>query len=329
MDGRRYSHSALGVVGDHLLAQMIQSKKAENEIVHREAVINEAFTLFRSQHTHSTRTSNFHASPQFITRFRRRHRLATTTHKIHRQQPMTAEKENERIDHTAEYYMRVDDAVNKYGTHLTLNADETGAKAVQQPRTSWSIQGQPNTVNTAADSKLGITTMPTIAADGTRLPLQVIVKGKTQRCVNNKHLPAHIHADHSKSGWQTSETLVRYMEDVIAPYTADKPSALILDEYRAHHTAAVKEAASNHHIEIIPVPGGQTATLQPLDVVVNGIIKKKAKQQWVQEKQQPENDADTLTAAVCRIDTAYRSIPASTIQSAFTKAVPILPTLPR
>lgn len=236
---------------------------------------------------------------------------------------MTEDQGNDRIDITAECLMKIDAAIDKYGAHFTLNADETGAEAVQHPSSSWGIQGVPNNVNTAADTKLEITTMTTVAADGSRLPLQAIVKGKTQRCVTNKHLSAHIHADHSLSGWQTSHPLARYIDDVIAPYTADQPSALILDEYRAHHTEAVQQAAVNHHIEIIPVPAGQTATLQPIDVGINGIIKKKARQEWVEDKQNPENHPDTLTAAVMRIDHAYNNIPPFINNQLSTKQYPI------
>lgn len=147
--------------------------------------------------------------------------------------------------------------------------------------------------------------------------------------VSNKHLPPHIHADHTLSGWQTAETLIRYIHDVIALYSADQPSALILDEYRAHHTPAVQQAAADHHIEIITVPAGQTATLQPLDVGVNGIIKQESEAAVGAGYAEPEKHPDSRTAAVLRIEGAFNSIPASTMQSAFSKAVPSLKSMPR
>jgi hypothetical protein len=136
IDGRRYSRSALGIDGDHLLAEMVKQKKAENTIVNRDAIINEAFNLFNSIHPRPSRTVSFHASPQFITGFRRRHHFSTTIHKIHNQKKLTEDQENDRIDITAEYLMKIDAAIDKYGAHFTLNADETGAKAVQHPSSS-------------------------------------------------------------------------------------------------------------------------------------------------------------------------------------------------
>ncbi len=329
IDGRRYSTSSLGLEGDCELADFVEGKKAENNIVTRQQVVDQALRIHGRQHPHSLRSHPFSASGHFLTRFRRRHGFRTTKHKIKQHKPTTTDQENARIDESAEYLMHVGDAVDTYGPDLLLNADETSAKLVQHPSTSWSIENQPNTVNTTADVRRGVTTMPTVSASGVKLPLQVIVKGKGKRAIENKHLPHDVHATVSESGWQTVPTMVDYMDNVVAHYTQNQPSALILDDYRAHHAPAVQQAAARHNIEIIPVPKGQTPVLQPLDVGINGLIKQKAREKWIEDKQTPGKEPDTILGAVTRVNNALHSIPPRLIQSAWEKSVPSLQTLPR
>jgi len=285
--------------------------------------------IWRESHPRVTRsTPQFVLSPQFFTRFRRRHGFSTTQHKVEKVARRTEEQENQRIDETAEYLMRVDDAVQQHGARQVINADETMGRAVEQPRKSWGERGKRNIVNTTMDRRRGITTTPSIAADGTKLPLQAIAKGKTQRTVINKHFPSGVVGDHSASGWQTSKTAANLINNVIAPHTRDQPSSLILDDYKAHSTAAVKDAAAAHNIDLISVPGGQTSVLQPLDVSVNGEIKQRARRKWVKDKQSGRENSDTLTRAVERVNDAYHAVPSAHITSSFSKAVPAL-RLPR
>jgi hypothetical protein len=328
IDGRRYTRSALGLEADNQLADRVRALKEAGKPVTRELIASAAMDLWRELHARVTRsTVPFVASPQFITRFRRRHNFSTTHHRTRVDKPMTEEQENERINETAEYHMHVQDAVQRVGPSLVLNADETMARAVEQPKTSWGVRGKPNIVNVGLDPRRGITTNPTIASDGTLLPLQAIVKGKTQRAVNNKRLPLDVVADHTESGWQTGTTQVNHIHNIVAPYTHDQPSALILDDYKAHSTPAVQSAAAEHNIDLIPVPKGQTAELQPLDVGVNGEIKSRARARWVRDKQTGRVGTDTLTRAVERINDAAHTVAPSTIASSFSRAVPTF--LPR
>lgn len=52
--------------------------------------------------------------------------------------------------------------------------------------------------------------------------------------------------------------------DVLLPYTHCLPAALIVDCYAAHFTPAVLSAAASMQLQLIQVPAGCTADLQPL-----------------------------------------------------------------
>jgi hypothetical protein len=325
-DGRLYNNSALTPEDEKALAGELRADKGEHCIVTRGEVKKRAIEFWAKRHPHPTRsTPSFVVSQQWVTRFRHRHGFSTTKHKATYKPPLTPAQEDDRIDKTAEFLIHTAQAVEEYGPRSVLNADETAALAVQQPFTSWGVRGQPNVVGTSQDKRRGITTMPTISMAGDRLPLQAVVKGKTKLAVKNKKLPSDVLAYPSQSSWQNQDTLIGYMHDGIAPYTHNEPSALLLDDYKAHHTDKVHEKAAEHNIDIIPVPAGQTSTLQPLDVGVNGQLKARARKKWVADKVSGKENADTLGRAVGRMNEAYHETPASTLTSSFTKAVSSLP----
>jgi uncharacterized protein YktA (UPF0223 family) len=325
-DGRSYSRAVLGPAGDYKAGQIIKKMKSDNQIVTRDTILKEVTNIYHQVHPHFTRnTPPLPTSKSFLQRFQHRNGLsAGSKHKLKRGRDMSEEEEKEKIDNMVEYYLVMDEAVQQYGKQLVMNADETSAHAVQHPTTSWGVKGEPNNVRTNMSVKDCITTVPAVAADGSKLPLFVLVKGKTKKSVQNKHLPSHIYTDHSLSGWSTSETMVRYIHEVVAKYTHDQPSALILDDYDAHKTSEVRAACEEHHMQLILVPPGETATAQPLDVSVMGEIKERARKKWVEDKQQRPQEADTLKRAAERVSEAFEDTSSSNIESSFIKANPVL-----
>ena len=66
-----------------------------------------------------------------------------------------------------------------------------------------------------------------------------------------------------------------------------------------------------------------THTLQPLDVGVNAELKRRARENnWVQDKAEGKENADTLARAAQRLNEACHELPTSTITSALKKALP-------
>ena len=325
VDGRRYSHSSFSAADEAEVASRIRAAKRDSKVVTRAEIVDSVMALWAERNPHPTRSiAPFKCSKQFITRFRRRHGFNTTRHKLRRQGPAQEADEDSKIDAACEYIERVENAVQQYGPNMVFNADETAAHGVQHTRTSWGVVGEPNVVHTTLSDRDAITTTPVVSAAGDRLPMEVLVKGKTQLAVRNKKLPISTVGYPTVSGWQTSSSTAQYIDEELSYYTDDQPSALILDEYDAHHTAEVKATAAQHNIEIIPVPPGMTHILQPLDVGVNAELKRRARKKWVEDKAEGKENADTLSRAAQRINEAYEEVPIEVITKAFTKAVPSL-----
>jgi hypothetical protein len=329
VSGNRYSNSTFTAADEAEVASRLRAAKRHGEYVSRQEVMKAVMELWAERHPRPTRSvAPFKCSPQFITRFRRRHGFSTTKHQLRTQGPARRRNDDEKADAMAEFMIHVHEAVEQYGANNVINADETAAHSVQHTRSSWGNVGEPNVVNTRVSAREAITTMPAVSAAGDRLPMQVIVKGKTQQAVKNKHLPDSTAAYPTPSGWQKSSSLTQYIEDEVSQYTDDQPSALIMDDYDAHKTEEVRAALKEHNIEPIVVPPAMTHLLQPLDVGVNGVLKGRAREKWVEDKAAGKENADTLSRAAERMNEAYHELPRSTITSAFNKAVPIL-ALPR
>ena len=93
---------------------------------------------------------------------------------------------------------------------------------------------------------------------------------------------------HSPSGWATAPSMVDYLEGQFQVISESKPCALILDIYPGHNNDIVKATTEALGIQLIWVPPGHTADLQPLDVGVNGPLKAKARRFWREHRLEKE-----------------------------------------
>ena len=150
--------------------------------------------------------------------------------------------------------MQLHDAIQHYGPEYVVNADEMFAKQGEHPSHSVGIVGEQNIVRSNLNKKNGITTTPFVSAAGDKVGMQVIAKGKTRRCVDNRQLSPEIAADFSPSGWQTEETLIRVIERVLVPHFGPEGGTFIVDKYSAHLTDAVRMCCNEHNIDLIEVP---------------------------------------------------------------------------
>jgi hypothetical protein len=142
--------------------------------------------------------------------------------------------------------------------------------------------GRRTTVRTGADHRAGFTAVIAAAADGSKLPITIIKKGKTERSLaalraihgNNIHLMNNI------SGWSNAGAMKNLIHHVIKPFTKGEPAVLLIDSYRAHMTSDVIASARAANLYIIVVPPNTTARRQPLDVTVMGALKAPLRTMW-------------------------------------------------
>ena len=115
---------------------------------------------------------------------------------------------------------------------------------------------------------------------GEALKTQYIFGGKTDRChPKDKPNPDLGYFTHSESHWQTENTFLQYLDEVIMPYKektirelnlpADQYMILKLDLHYSHKTEKVLERMRLLHILPLYVPAGCTDIMQEMDTVVN------------------------------------------------------------
>lgn len=277
-------------------------------------------------HVHTrSRLPVFRASDGFVSAFKRRQRLSS-----HRTAllPMKEHKQAARdLDQEAfDYVTEVRSAVLQYGERLVLNMDETPVQLCDAPTTAVVATGSKQAARIQTDflQKNTLTTFPCVSAAGDRLRMAAILKGKTSRSllkIRNGASDAvkQVRLYTSPQGWMTEQVMLAWMQDVVLSYTNAQPAALLLDQYAAHMTPAVRALAEHLQLQLIFVPAGLTATLQPLDVGINGALQQARRKVWRAKKQTIEGyfappaagSGDTWQAAVeVRADRICRHQPA-------------------
>ena len=131
--------------------------------------------------------------------------------------------------------------------------------------------------------------MAAIALDGTKLPLLIICKGKTERCekkitdaegLRDYLKDQRLLINHSESGWAMEEVCRRYLEWLHTGYAHNSKFTLLWDVYPSHKTDEIKNYAANNEIDLNFIPAGQTGEWQPLDYRIFGSLKQRARAEF-------------------------------------------------
>ncbi len=79
------------------------------------------------------------------------------------------------------------------------------------------------------NTMIQLTAVLAVTRSGRKLPPEFILKGKTQRTLDNRIIPPNCFAYFSDKGWMNAGIMERWLKDVIQPYTQSKPAVLVLD----------------------------------------------------------------------------------------------------
>jgi hypothetical protein len=176
-------------------------------------------------------------------------------------------------------------AYHRYPPHLILNFDESNWHLVMAGEETVAERGAESVHQYVdGDPKANFSFFATITAEGQKLPLILIAKGKTVRCHKQfgNHDQHQFDVWHSPSGWSTELLMLDYLE-WLRRQMPPEPLCLLMDQYGTHTTDAVNEKAEALGIELIWIPRGATGRYQPLDRRTFGALKAKGKAKWRHE----------------------------------------------
>ena len=85
--------------------------------------------------------------------------------------------------------------------------------------------------------------------------------------------------------WMREDVMLRWIREILRPYTQRRPSLLVLDSFSAHITLKVREELCKIQCHPSIIPGGCTTKAQPLDVAINKPFKDRVRKLWMQYMQ--------------------------------------------
>ena len=141
------------------------------------------------------------------------------------------------------------------------------------------------------------------------MPPQLLNQGKTDKCHPNVEFPADFDVFHSENHWSTSDTMLRYIDNIILPYVCKQKMSLglpenqmtlcIFDVFKAHQTESVLSKLKDNNIAYVFVPACCTGELQPLDLTINQVYKQSLKhefEEWYSQQVEQELKAGVPVA---------------------------------
>jgi hypothetical protein len=208
--------------------------------------------------------------------------------------------------------------IEQYGDQNVYNYDETSFGNGSGMRTyiDKNQNSQLRVRNELKGKSLSIGCV--IVENGQKLDPFINVKGKTKLSLrkygdykdNNQCTMTY-----TDSRWYTSKTLITVLEK-ISEHSKEEPSLLILDSYKAHMTSEVRSIANALNIELLFVPKGMTADLQPLDYKVNGLFKSKMKRYWFDNNY--NEDPNQVEEHICKtVIETFNSLSTKLIKDSF------------
>lgn len=161
--------------------------------------------------------------------------------------------------------------------------DQTGVHLVPSAKWTYECVNRSSVAVVGAEDKRQITACLASAMDGTMLPLQLIFQGKTDRCLPSSTplaLSARVDITCSPNHWSSQQTMQRWVEMVLLPYTeraihlhnlaSNSKVLLVLDVWAVHKSEAFRIFLRTHHphIHLVFIPANCTSKLQVADVAL-------------------------------------------------------------
>lgn len=282
-----------------------------------EELIMHAFLEKHRNDSEDTPIPKFNVSKGFIYDFKKNHRI--TSKKCHTKR----RPDNKKYDQI--FIDDMEDLFSNNDLHYIINIDETGWEVVPGSIKVWHMVGADHVVRYAnANQKEKITVVAAIAADGTKMPLQFIAKGKTDAVIETQIGDVGYHfRTFSENGWTTENTFIEYLTGLRHHIGFDDEHTIhiLMDVFRAHITENVKKSCSELNIKIHLIPAGMTDELQPLDRKIFGPIKSYARYLYrnrmkgfdISKSEEHRTKKDACQDMVC----AWERLSKDTIQGAF------------
>ena len=243
-----------------------------------------AMSAFLFKHRDEDQIPDFMVSDHFIHDFKKRNHISSRLAHPERRSVSNGEQ-------NIDWENDIGELLNTFPRDRILNCDETSWQIFPNFLKTWAETGSQNIqIRVNGNPKDSITVLATIAPNGTKCPLFIIAKGKTNRCEESQLSDTAYHIrTHSINGWSTAETFQEYLRFISKLYNG-QPLHLLLDLHTSHRTLQIHDLAASLNITLHYIPAGKTDKYQPLDRTIFGTLKSTARHQIsIRLSENPEN----------------------------------------
>lgn len=129
--------------------------------------------------------------------------------------------------------------------------------------------------------KRSLTAVLTVSMAGDFLPMQLIFTGKTARSLPKHQFPDEFSVTQNPSHQSNKLTMLKYINEILKPYLekqrkvhGDKPSLLIYNAQTQTIDNVLQKKLTELNMKLVMVPKNMTEYLQPLDIIVNKLVKR-------------------------------------------------------
>ena len=166
---------------------------------------------------------------------------------------------------------------------LIFNWDQTGISLV--PTALWTMdkKGNKRIPIQGHQDKRQIMAVMCVSLIGELLPLQLVYGGRTRRCHPAYQFPGNWCITHTDNHWSNESTMLEYVQEIIVPFvehkreslgvSEDHPALALFDHFKGQLTEAVTKELEDNFIHSVLIPAAHTGQLQPLDILVNKVMK--------------------------------------------------------
>ena len=177
--------------------------------------------------------------------------------------------------------LNMDEVPMVFDTVPSTTLHKRGEKGVQVKNTGW--------------EKKYFTAVLAINAAGMFLPTMTIFKGRQEP--EDLQVKSGWIVCCNENAWMREELMIRWVKEILRPYTQSRPALLVMDSLAAHITSNVRAELEKINTYPAIIPGGCTRKAQPLEVVINKPFKDRIRKFWtlfMQDRQAQAKDSIAL-----------------------------------
>ena len=167
---------------------------------------------------------------------------------------------------------------------LIINLDQRPTKYLPVGHTTLAKKNSKTVTIKGSTDKRTITATFAISIRGDFLRMQLIYGGKTKKCLARLKFPEKFSLSYNETHYSNEKEACKFIEETLKPYIKqvierdnlliDQTALVIMDVSKGPVTPMVLDLYKESNIVVVLVSANMTNHLQPLDLTVNGYVKR-------------------------------------------------------